>query len=331
MGWTVPPVRLSDGLEVDLASGETVVADASAPDGDVTVLTHAHGDHLFAEPPGRVVCSATTAALARARRDGEGEWARTTDPRVSLVDAGHVPGSRAAVIEGPEATYCYTGDVAVRDRFFLEGFEPPSADVLVLEATYGTPDYRFPPQGDLEGRIVDWLSDTRGDPVVLFGYALGRAQELLCLADRSARRDVYVTDAVARVNAVVESALDLAFGAERFGDDVTLDDEDVLVAPTQLTGSRFATAVVDDTGAITAAFSGWAVDDAYRYRLGVDRAFALSDHCDFAELLGVVRAVDPARVYTTHGFADELATHVVAETGVEARALKRDQATLGEF
>ncbi len=324
----VADVRRADGLVVDLEDAETVVADAGAPDGDVAVTTHAHADHLFDVAPDTVVCSATTAALAETRRPAlAGEWTRGDHPRVTLVDAGHVPGSRAALIEGPEETVCYTGDVAVRDRFGLSGFDPPSADVLVVEATYGRPDYRFPPQAALEGAVVDWLDDTAGYPAVLFGYALGRAQELLALAARSGCDGVYATDAVAGVTEVVADACGREFGAERADGDVALGGEDVLVAP----GPAAIEPVLGDAEAVTAAFSGWAVDEGYRHRRGVDRAFPLSDHCDFDELLSVVRAVDPDRVYTTHGFAEAFARHVVAETGIEATALKRGQATLDEF
>lgn len=331
-------VRLADGITIDLASGERVVADARAPEGDVNVTTHAHGDHLFGTPPASVVCSATTAALARARRSYDRDWSRTTHARVSLRNAGHVPGSRAAVVEGPDRTYCYTGDVSVRDRLFLEGFDPPSADVLVIEATYGSPDYRFPRQAEVEARVVDWLDDTRGHPAVLFGYALGRAQVLLALADRSARDRLYVTPEVAAVTDVVEAAIGRSFGATTVGEETDADgedrllgDDDVLVAPGRAAGSAVVEQLVGADEAVTAGFSGWAVEEGYRHRRGVDRAFALSDHCDFDELLSVVRAVDPDRVYTTHGFTDELARHVVAETGIEARALRRDQATLGDY
>ena len=328
-------VRLSDGLRIDLATGETVVADATQPAGDINVLSHAHGDHLYREAPPELICSETTAALARTRRDEAdyGELNRTTHPAVDLVNAGHVAGSRAALIEDEAAgrTYLYTGDVSTRDRCYLSGFEPPDADVLITETTYGSPEFVLPPQNALEREIVDWLDDTTDRPVLLFGYSLGRAQKLQRLVARSGRSRLFVSDAIARINEPIEVAFDVAFGAERSSPDVDLEAGDALVLPSQTNNLAFVDRIVDETGATKAGFSGWAVESSFKYRGDYDVTFPLSDHCDFTELEAVVEAVDPEVVYTHHGSAETFATHCTAELGYEARALKRDQATLGEF
>ena len=103
-------VRLRDGVEIELASGEVVVCDATAPEGDVAVLSHAHGDHLYSDPPAAMVASPLTRDLAALRREDVATPALQDNPSIELVDAGHVPGSRAALIEG-DRTYLYTGDV----------------------------------------------------------------------------------------------------------------------------------------------------------------------------------------------------------------------------
>jgi putative mRNA 3-end processing factor len=52
--------------------------------------------------------------------------------------------------------------------------------------------------------------------------------------------------------------------------------------------------------------TGWAVDGARWFR-NVDAAFPLSDHADFPSLLRYVKATGAGRVFTVHGYADELA------------------------
>ena len=327
-------VRLSDGVEIDLATGERFVADASEPDGDIHFVSHAHGDHLYDAPPGTVLCSDLTARLATRRREDTPLEYRTQHPRVELLPSGHVPGSHAALVDDGERRFLYTGDVSTRDRFWLEGFQPVDADVLIVESTYGTPAYEFPAQATLEDRIVDWFEETRGTPLVCFGYSLGRAQEVQALVNRSARTDdgeLYVTEAIASVNEVVEDACDVAFEATRYDRDTELDGDDVLVLPSQTSRLGFVSELVEAAGAVTAGFSGWAIQDSYRFRADLDAAFTLSDHCDYPELLALVEAVDPEVVYTQHGFADELATAVRSELGVRAQALKRNQSTLGDF
>jgi putative mRNA 3-end processing factor len=325
-----PGVRLRDGIEIDLDGGETVVFDGTGA-AETTVLSHAHGDHL-PETAGESVTSRLTADLAATRLDDTQPTA-VSSPWVTLHDAGHVAGSRAAELVDPETgrTYCYTGDCSTRDRFYLQGFDPVDADVLVVESTYGRPEYRFPRTDDVVDEIRDWLAETMSEVVLLFGYALGRAQKLQRILAGADRDRVFVTDAIADLNAVIASHLDVSFPARRYGADVDLEPGDALVLPMGTTRLAWIESLVESHDAVTAGFSGWALDDSFVYRRGLDEGFVLSDHCDFTELVELVRAVDPERVYTHHGFADAFASHLTTEYGYDTRALKPHQSTLGEY
>ncbi|GAA0256597.1 mRNA 3'-end processing factor [Haladaptatus pallidirubidus] len=331
-------VSLRDGIQIDLTTGETVVIDATKPADDIAVLSHAHGDHLYTQAPTKLICSKLTARLADARREDGGMVSRTTHPAVTQVSAGHVPGSRATIIEDPNGTtYLHTGDFSTRDRFLLSGFDAEAVaatydvDVLITETTYGKPDYIFDDQAVLERRIVDWLDDTSDTPVILFGYTLGRAQELELLVSRSDRDRLFVTDAIRKMNAIIEESHDVAFNAERYDRETTLGAGDALILPAQTNRLSFVDHIVKNTGAVKAGFSGWAIEDSFKYRGDYDETFVLSDHCDFSELTATVDALDPNQVYTQHGFADEFATHLESEFSITARSLKKNQASLDEF
>ncbi|WP_254769338.1 mRNA cleavage and polyadenylation specificity factor-like protein [Salinilacihabitans rarus] len=333
-GAGVGTVRRRDGIHFDV--GRRVVADARRAVGDVNVVSHAHADHTLRSSPGTVVCSAATAAIAAARTGVAVEFVEEA-PGIDLVPAGHVVGSRAALFEGEDGRrYCYTGDFSTRDRWYLDGFDPEAvaADVLVMETTYGRPEYRFPAQADLEGEIRDWLREHDDRPLFLFGYSLGRAQKLQYLASEATGRDVLVSDSIDRVNRAIEAATggDLAFAGRPYedGDLAELTDE-VVILPSNQSRSEWVERLVDRTGGLKAGFSGWAVDDSYRYRGNYDATFPLTDHCDFDELLATVRAIDPDVVYTHHGFAEAFADVLETEHGYRARPLKRDQTTLEEF
>lgn len=323
-------VRLRDGVEIELASGEVVVCDARAPDGDVAVLSHAHGDHLYSDPPEAVVASPLTRDLAALRRPDEPTPAGREHPSIELLEAGHIPGSRAALIEG-ERTYCYTGDVSTRDRLYMSGFDPPAADVLVVETTYGDPEYVFPPVSRERAAFEDWLARNADVPVVVFGYALGRAQEIQYLLGESDRDRVFVTDAIAMMNDPIEAAMDVAFDVESWSKDVTLGAGDALVLPSGTKRFAWVESLLEETDAKTAGLSGWAVDSGYRYANGFDETFVFSDHCDFEELVELVRAVDPEEVFTLHGSARAFARYLTAEEGYQATALERYQTALSEF
>lgn len=327
----LPDVRLTDGLGIELVSGARVVADAGTPAGDVNVLTHAHADHLYNHSPGAVVCSSITASLAAERRSDEPRPTVIEDPRVTLLESGHVAGSTAALVRDDDATVLDTGDVSTRDRLFLNGFDPVAADVLVVESTYGKPEYELPPQRETEAAVVDFFDETMDRPVVAFGYTLGRAQELLLLGDESERDGVYVSETIDRMNAVIEAELPVSFDAHRYDHHRGIRPGELLVLPSFTSRLPFVSDLVERTGAVRVGASGWAVDEGFAYQGDYDEAFALSDHCDFPELLELVGEVDPERVYTTHGFAEELADEITGRLGYEARALKPNQATLDDF
>lgn len=201
----------------------------------------------------------------------------------------------------------------------------------MIEATYGKPEYVLPSQETVERAIVDWLDETRDQPVLLFGYTLGRAQELQLLANRSSRDRLFVTQATARINSVIEEYYDVEFEAQRYREATELGGGNVLILPTRTNGLSFVDTLVRDHDAIKAGFSGWAIDDSFKYRGDYHATFPLSDHCDFTELLEVIHAVDPMLVYTQHGSAEELATYLTREDGYEAYPLLRNQRSLSDF
>ena len=320
-------VRLRDGIEIELSDGTRIVCDADDPDGDIDVVTHAHGDH-FPDNDATVVCSPLTASLARARRDEP--LKRISDDRIDLVPAGHVAGSQAALITDPDGTrYCYTGDICTRSRFYLSGFQPPDCDVLITEATYGEPEYTFPSHDVVAEEIRAWLNDIER-PALMFGYALGRAQKLQLLAQQSDLDRVLITDAVRRVNRSIEDHLDVVFDVEMYGGDKTLEPGDALVLPMSTARFDWIDDLCADTDAIKAGFSGWAINSSFKFRGDYDVTFPLSDHCDFAELCSVVERADPDHVYTNHGSTDTFAEWLTGH-GYQATALRRNQRSLGDF
>ena len=335
-------VRRDDGIHFELAADDagtlTYVADASGAVGDVNLVSHAHANHTFRSTPETVVCSAETAALIEARTGATVPFVEGTEA-VTLLPAGHVVGSRAALIETDGAgdaghrRYLYTGDFSVRDRLYLEGFEPVDADVLVMETTYGDPDYRFPPEAELQAEIRDWLADNDDRPLCLFGYSLGRAQKLQRLARRATARPLVVHEAIRTVNGAIEAATDLKFPAETlaFDDGRELRGDEIVVLPTHCARREWVEDLVDRHDGLKAGFSGWAVDESFRYRGGYDATFPLTDHCDFDELVEAVEAVDPDVVYTHHGYDAAFADRLRTVHDYDARPLLGDQTRLDQF
>lgn len=321
-------IREKDGIHFEVGDRK-FVADSRSASGDVNIVSHAHMDHVHQSDNG-VVCSDLTARLAEARTDEKVE--RLESHGVELMNSGHILGSSAAVF-GEEKKYLYTGDVSLRDRRYLEGFEPVSADVLVVESTYGIPAYTFPEQEQIEQRIIDWIRDNSDQPLYLFGYSLGKAQKIQNIVEEATDRPVLAHGAVKKMNDVVEQASDLDFSARPYGENKELlgEDKAVLIAPSRSSKADWVKKNVEKFGGLKAGFSGWAAQDSFKYRGGYDETFCLSDHCDFDELVELVKRVDPEEVYTHHGFDEEFASYLKKRLGFNARALKQNQSSLADF
>ena len=298
---------------------------------DYAFVSHAHMDHMHTPSRNeRVIASAETKELARARGYDLG---RTIDEveGVELLDSGHILGSRAIRIS--DEVY-YTGDASGRARAFLGKCKTRRARVLVMETTYGSPEYEFPQTAKLVREVNGLIAQAydRGVPVVLMGYPLGKAQLLSYFF--SSWDPLYYHQSVAEMNKVhVAHGVQLRAG-KKFDPAKDMDSLPsgpwVMVSPMSGGRSRLMAHLKKKYGALLVAFSGWALKPGFRYAVGSDYAFPLSDHCDYQELVRLVQAVSPETVYTVHGFAAEFAADL-RRMGFHARTLSAYQSSLSDY
>ena len=286
--------------------------------GDVNIVSHAHSDHLPTRTrDGKVACTELTYDLARVgrRRLDRGEL-----DGVALRDAGHVPGSAMAVVEG-ERKVIYTGDFCSRRKNHLEPAAPEKCDVLITESTYGRPGYDFPDHEEAISSVRAWVEETlrAGSAALLLTYPIGKAQEL-CFELRD--MDILLQPTIAGNNGVVAShGLDIASVAR--GD--RLPEPPFIYLTSGMGRERELVEKLVAGGAKTAMFSGWAMDCRFApSRRPARDMFPISDHCGYTELLEFVRRCDPEVVFTTHGFTDELARGIRRELGIEAHPRRDD-------
>jgi len=297
---------------------------------DYTFVSHAHMDHVEKpHPRSKVLASAETVALARAR-GVELDSNRQPPPEgVSLLDSGHILGAKVLCIEDE---LLYTGDAAGRERAFMSKCRTKKAKILITETTFGEPRYVFPPLDQTVKLVNEMIARAfdRGKPVVLMGYPLGKSQILSYLF--SSWSPLFVHESVGQMNDIYrESGVPLR-EAKAVGRGLVGLPEGPWVMVTPMMGARngLAQRLRKEFGAVLAAFSGWAVEPGYGWFMGADYAFALSDHCDYNELLRLVREVSPETVYTTHGFTKEFARTLRGE-GFDAKPLEGYQAALSDY
>ena len=295
------------------------------------LVSHGHSDHLpwgdRNVPPdpkkvhGTAVCHPITAQIGRLRGGlaqgimeiGYHEPTKVSDDlEVTLSPAGHVLGSAMIHVRRGEHSLLYTGDYKLRRSRTVPIAEPLEADVLVMESTYGKPFFRFPPTAELEERLVELCTTAmkRGKQPMVFGYALGKAQEIIkILVD--AGLPVTMHGAVANLTDIyLEHGVDFGTGllrrykASDFKGNGALDLEErgVLVAPPREARGNFAGQFGEHCTKIM--MSGWALLSGAQFRYGVDYCLPLSDHGDFDELVQTIERVRPKVVLSHHGGAD---------------------------
>ena len=301
---------------------------------DRSFVSHAHSDHIARH--GEILCSAGTSRLLQSRMPGRriehvlpfGHTEQlTVDCAVTLHPAGHIFGSAQSLLtHDVHGTLLYTGDFKLRPGRSAEICATPRADVLIMETTFGRPCYVFPPTAVVLADIAAFChaAIAEGETPVLFGYSLGKSQELLCgLA--AAHLPVMLHPQTLKLTRIY-TELGIVFPPYReFSAEEVAGH--VVICPPQANDSPFLRKIVRRCR--TAIVTGWALDRGATYRYQCDAAFPLSDHADFQDLLRFVDAVQPKRVLTLHGFAAEFAL-TLRERGVEAWAIgEENQLGLG--
>jgi putative mRNA 3-end processing factor len=326
-------VRVSSnrGIQVDVGETRFVLDPREVVQADYAFVSHAHVDHMHnPDRNERVIASKETRDLARARGYDLGLTTEEVEG-VELLDSGHILGSRAIRIADE---VFYTGDASGRERAFLGKCRTRRARILIMETTYGSPEYVFPRTAKLVAEVNGLIGSAfdRGRPVVLMGYPLGKAQLLAYYF--SSWQPLFFHDSVAVMNKIhIDYGIPLKAG-QRFNPS---EDADALpsgpwlmVAPMSGGRSRLMAHLRSKYGAILVAFSGWAIKEGYSRSHGVEYSFPLSDHCDYPELLKLVEAVSPETVYTTHGFAAEFAGDL-RRMGFSAKTLSAYQSSLSDY
>ena len=296
--------------------------DARKPASNV-FISHAHFDHFGNHPS--VLCSEGTARLLKARMPGKRKWKTyglqepfEISPSVkgALYPAGHIPGSSMLLLEKKGETLLYTGDFKLGPNLTAEACIVPKADTLIIETTYGVPKYAFPPISEVKKEILQFCHETIDDHriPVLFGYSLGKAQEALKCLEGSGLKILLHPQVLKMTQACEEIGFTFpAYSEFRYEE----AKECVVIAPPLPKDSKWLTGIRNHR---TAMLSGWALDSYRHHSKGSDRAFPLSDHADFLDLLEFVARVDPKIVYTTHGFAQEFA-QTLRDRGINALEL----------
>jgi putative mRNA 3-end processing factor len=293
------------------------------------LITHAHADH--ARPGcGTYWAIGCSEAILR-RRLGAGidlrpvhygQDLRLGDVTASFHSAGHVLGSAQILLEAAGERWLVSGDFKRDADPSCSPFEAVGADVLISEATFALPIYRWPPGHTVAEQIRRWWKAAPDRPSLLFCYAFGKAQrvlaelhalgeteEVLLHGAVQALMEPYRRAGVAMVPSRALSALPRS---------APLSGRLVIAPPSAHRSTWMKRFRQPQTGFA----SGWMAVRGARRRRGYERGFVLSDHADWSGLVRTVRESGARQIYLTHGQSDTLARYLREVEGLQAEPLE---------
>lgn len=279
--------------------GETEIG-LDSNDGDMAFLSHAHLDHVGpVKGAKKIIASEETKIISGLNS----EFISSMDG-IKLANAGHMPGARQLIVENGSRVV-YTGDLRLKDGILENGAEIVECDELYIEATYGDPKFKFPDPFDVYAEIQKWLKENENS-IILFGaYKLGKSQEIIKVMNEIGVAPV-VEQEIAETNKRYEKA-----GIELDYEVIGSDEAE------ELMGSPFVAVVIPkkakryfakeiekafEQKTLCAIATGWAM----KYRFNVDKAFPLSDHADFYDIVKYIKHANPKKVNFMYGDGEKI-------------------------
>ena len=250
-------------------------------------VSHAHHDHLPSKNGGTILSSIETNEIANLRGFKMENHVKEIE-NYSLVDSGHILGSKGLFFDD----VFYTGDICTRDRGFLNGAKVPKCKTLITECTFGLPEFVFPKLDDIKKQVNEIISElySKGVPVILMGYQLGKAQTVTQLFGHWS--PLYFHDSVKQMNDLHQKlgvSLSEGMGHSEAQEKGLLDKKPwIMVAPMMSEKNSFLKEMKSRYGAVTMGFSGWAQSTRFPFGRRADYSIVMSDHCDFDELVNMV-------------------------------------------
>jgi putative mRNA 3-end processing factor len=317
--------------------GKNVACDAFDESKPIRVVTHAHADHVMGLQQSLRTCKKVL--MTKATKDlidvmmgplflmsgfvetlDYGKSLQCGEEGITFFRADHILGASQVLIEDAEGTrIVFTGDFRVDETPVLD------ADVLVMEATYGSPACKRPFSRDVKELLISLVEEgLKQGSVYAFGYH-GKLQEVMqILHEADVRVPFLVPERVFHVSKVCElhgmRLGRLMLSEEREAKEL-LERNSPCVAFYHM-GSRNKVG----QGSFRVYVSGWEFDSPCREIAEKEYVIALSDHSDFDGLMEYVRRSKPKLVVTDNfrvGYAETLAREIRKRFGISAVALPK--------
>jgi len=317
--------------------GKNVACDAFEETKPLRVVTHAHADHMSGLSQSlrkceKVLMTKPTKDMIDVMRSplflmsgtvetlDYGKTIQYEDERITFFKADHILGAAQVLVEDAEGKrIVFTGDFRIEDTPVLY------SDVLVIEATYGSPMCRRSFGVDIRTSLVNLVEKgLHQGTVYVFGYH-GKLQEIMQILHKAGVKAPFIApEKVFHVSKVCEkhgmNLGHLMLSTEKEAREL-LENNSPCIAFYHMESTN---KVGQNNFRITV--SGWEFDSAIRHTGENEYLVALSDHSDFNGLLEYVRRSKPELVITDNfrvSNAEPLAREIRRRFGISALALPK--------
>ncbi|MFW9910117.1 MAG: MBL fold metallo-hydrolase [Candidatus Thorarchaeota archaeon] len=325
------------GTGIHLTYGEISIALDTGLEGNTTLLSHAHSDHIGGLDKARQIVTTKGTYDALQARGGKitskasllkyNETLGQIGIYISALNAGHVIGSAMYKIEFEDGlTVLYTGDFNVVDSVVHEAAIPVEVDVLITEATYGSPQWVFPDRKRVHKDIIETATSLiEVGKIPLFqAYSLGKAQEAIALLTYSGISTISGNPAIDAISDVYS-----AYGQNlKYISIESEEARNALKEGCAIVTSHPSHTMSNVKRSLGTSFYKDLTRRAEKYNLSgwtlgelKNGGFPLSAHSDFPGLLRFAEQVNPRVVYCFTNNASTLSSYL-AKKGINAVPLE---------
>jgi len=317
--------------------GKNVSCDSFDETRRLRAVTHAHADHMVGLRESlrkcqKVLMTAPTKDLIDVLKGplflmsgfvetlNYGKPISYEEEKITMFRADHIMGAAQVLVEGSDGErVAYTGDFRINATPVLE------TDVLVMEATYGSPSCRRSFNDDVRSLLVSLVTEGLNQGTVyVFGYH-GKLQEVMEILHKAGLTVPFIaSERVFQVSKVCERH------GMRMGRLLHCDGDDareLLKKGSPCVAFYHMNAGGEvGLGSFRVYASGWEFGSAVSCRAENEYIVALSDHSDFDGLIEYVQRAKPKLVVTDNfrmGHAETLAKEIRKRFGIPAFALPR--------
>lgn len=304
------------------------------------VITHAHSDHLIGldqslQYSSMIIATPITIELTmelyklsttekvlfkqKAVPLQYNQKINVNDEELVLLYANHIMGSAQVIVETNGYRIGYTSDFRLKNTPVMKDL-----DILVIEATYGSPKTVRSFKDEVEDYIADVVIEglSKEQPVYIYGY-YGKLQEVMVLLRRKGIKDPFIMPP--KVYRVTKIAVKYGYNIDNFYNMYSREASEIMKTRRYVLFQHMMNASRRNLDNCTnVVLTGWEFDKPVKK---VDRStwvIAYSSHADYNELMSYVEEAQPKMLIVDNsreGYAVEFAKEVSRRLGIPALAI----------